>query len=59
MKKTHYDIDFTSILLAFLYAQNPISKWFRSYVRQADIPIKKVHRHKGLDVVKLNRDIKI
>jgi hypothetical protein len=55
--RNEYNIDFTSILLAFLYARNDLSDWFRIYVRQANIKIKDIHAYKDLNPATLEEQI--
>jgi hypothetical protein len=55
--RKEYNIDFTSILLVFLYARNDVSDWFRSYVRQANIKIKDIHTYKDLNSATLEGQI--
>jgi KAP family P-loop domain len=51
------DIDFTTMLLAFLISSDPISGWFQVYVRQADIAIDDILKLKGLSHKKVFEEI--
>jgi hypothetical protein len=51
----NFDYSFTSIFLAFLVANDPMSRWFQEYVKQADIRISEIIKWKGLPPTALDR----
>jgi hypothetical protein len=55
--KEELDIDFTSLILAFLHSNDEISHWFQVYVRQADVELDAIYSSKSLDKREIDREI--
>lgn len=44
-----FDISFSSLFLAFLANDDPLSEWFRTYVKQANIDTQRIMEERGLN----------
>ncbi|HEY3230707.1 MAG TPA: toll/interleukin-1 receptor domain-containing protein, partial [Roseiflexaceae bacterium] len=51
-----FDVTFSSILLAFLADDDPLSRWFQRYVREANIAVDALMVARKLDRATLDRD---
>ncbi len=53
-----FDISFTSTLIAFLYSDDPLSRWFQEYVKEKNVAVEEILRYKNLDREELEITLK-